>query len=127
MEQLAKFITDERTGLEYELCGDYYIIAGEDEPEREPIGVWGQRHLRYIQKHSKVFYNKKLTEHTLYDYLLQLNRDAEDTFDRLVKQMAESEGVTEQLKAANQIEWVCQMNNIRSRATEIVNRDIVFI
>ena len=127
MEQLAKFITDERTGLEYELCGDYYIIAGEDEPEREPIGVWGQRHLRYIQKHSKVFYNKKLTEHTLYDYLLQLNRDAEDTFNRLVKQMAESEGVTEQLKAANQIEWVCQMNNIRGRATEIVNRDIVFI
>lgn len=127
MEQLAKFITDERTGLEYELCGDYYIIAGEDEPEREPIGVWGQRHLRYIQKHSKVFYNKKLTEHTLYDYLLQLNRDAEDTFDRLVKQMAEREGVTEKLKAANQIEWVCRMNNIRSRATEIVNRDIVFI
>ena len=127
MEQLAKFITDERTGLEYELCGDYYIIAGEDEPEREPIGVWGQRHLRYIQKHSKVFYNKKLTEHTLYDYLLQLNRDAEDTFNRLVKQMAECEGVTDQLKAANQIEWVCQMNNIRSRATEIVNRDIVFI
>ena len=127
MEQLAKFIKDERTGLEYELCGDYYIIAGEDEPEREPIGVWGQRHLRYIQKHSKVFYNKKLTEHTLYDYLLQLNRDAEDTFDRLVKQMAEREGVTEKLKAANQIEWVCRMNNIRSRATEIVNRDIVFI
>ena len=127
MEQLAKFITDERTGLEYELCGDYYIIAGEDEPEREPIGVWGQRHLRYIQKHSKVFYNKKITEHTLYDYLLQLNRDAEDTFDRLVKQMAEREGVTEKLKAANQIEWVCRMNNIRSRATEIVNRDIVFI
>ena len=127
MEQLEKFITDERTGLKYELCGDYYIIAGEDEPEREPIGVWGQRHLRYIQKHSKVFYNKKLTEHTLYDYLLQLNRDAEDTFDRLVKQMAEREGVTEKLKAANQIEWVCRMNNIRSRATEIVNRDIVFI
>ena len=127
MEQLAKFITDERTGLEYELCGDYYIIAGEDEPEREPIGVWGQRHLRYIQKHSKVFYNKKLTEHTLYDYLLQLNRDAEDTFNRLVKQMEESEGVTEQLKVANQIEWVCQMNNIRSRATEIVKREIVFI
>ena len=127
MEQLVSFITDERTGLEYELCGDYYIIAGEDEPEREPIGVWGQRHLRYIQKHSKVFYNKMLTEHTLYDYLLQLNRDAEDTFDRLVKQMAEREGVTEKLKAANQIEWVCRMNNIRSRATEIVNRDIVFI
>ena len=105
MEQLAKFITDERTGLEYELCGDYYIIAGEDEPEREPIGVWGQRHLRYIQKHCKPFYNKMLGEHTLYDYLLQLDRDAEDTFNQLVKQMAKREGVTEQLKADDQMLW----------------------
>ena len=125
MEQLAKFITDEKTGLEYELCGDYYIIAGEDEPEREPIGVWGQRHLRYIQKHSKAFYNKMLTEHTLYDYLLQLNHDAEDTFNRLVKQIAEREGVTENLKAANQMEWVGKMNNIHHRATEIVNAEFI--
>ena len=66
MEQLARFITDEKTGLEYELCGDYYIIAGEDEPERKPIGVWGQRHLKHIQKHCKPFYNKMLNEHTLY-------------------------------------------------------------
>ena len=127
MEQLAKFITDERTGLEYELCGDYYIIAGEDEPEREPIGIWGQRHLKHIQKHSKAFYNKLLGEHTLYDYLLQLNNDAEDTFNRLVKQMAKREGVTEQLKATNQMQWVGKMNNIRSRATEIVNTEIIFI
>jgi L-rhamnose mutarotase len=112
MEQLAKFITDERTGLKYELCGDYYIIAGEDEPEREPIGVWGQRHLNYIQKHCKPFYNKMLNEHTLYDYLLQLNRDAEDTFNRLVKQMDEHEGVTEKSRATNQIGWVRKMNNI---------------
>ena len=126
MEQLAKFITDERTGLEYELCGDYYIIAGEDEPEREPIGVWGQRHLRYIQKHSKVFYNKMLTEHTLYDYLLQLNRDAEETFSELVKRMAIREGITEKLKAENQLEWIGRMNNIRSRAAEIVNSDIIY-
>ena len=126
MEQLAKFITDERTGLKYELCGDYYIIAGEDAPEREPIGVWGQRHLNHIQKHCKLFYNKMLNEHTLYDYLLQFNRDAEDTFNRLVKQMAESEGVTEQLKATKQMAWVGQMNNIRSIATEIVNHDIIY-
>ena len=126
MEQLAKFITDERTGLKYELCGDYYIIAGEDEPEREPIGIWGQRHLKHIQKHCKPFYNKMLNEHTLYDYLLQLDRDAEYTFDRLVKQMAEREGVTELLKADNQTEWVARMNNIRQRATEIVNTELIY-
>ena len=62
MEQLAKFITDERTGLKYELCGDYYIIAGEDEPEREPIGIWGQRHLKHIQKHCKPSYNTILQQ-----------------------------------------------------------------
>lgn len=127
MEQLAKFITDERTGLKYELCGDYYIIAGEDEPEREPIGVWGRRHLNYIQKHSKPFYNKMLSEHTLYDYLLQLNRDAEETFSELVTRMAIQEGVAEQLKAENQMEWVGRMNNIRQRAIEIVNTEMIYI
>ena len=127
MEQLAKFITDERTGLKYELCGDYYIIAGEDEAEREPIGVWGQRHLKHIQRNCKPFYNKMLGEHTLYEYLLQLDRDAEDTFNRLVKQMAEREGVTEQLKADDQMMWVRQMNNIRQRAIEIVNTELIYI
>ena len=127
MEQLAKFITDEKTGLEYELCGDYYVIAGEDEPERKPIGIWGQRHLKYIQKCCKPFYNKMLGEHTLYDYLLQLNRDAEDTFNRLVKQMAEREGVTEQLKATNQIAWVGKMNNIRQRATDVVLAELISV
>ena len=126
MERLAKFIADERTGLEYELSGDYYIIAGEDEPEREPIGVWGQQHLNYIQKHCKPFYNKMLDEHTLYDYLLQLDKDAEDMFNRLVKQMAEREGVTERLKAENQLEWVGKINNIRQRATEIVNAELIY-
>ena len=126
MEQLAKVITDERTGLEYELCGDYYIIAGEDEPEREPIGIWGQRHLKHIQRNCKPFYNKMLTERTLYEYLLQLNRDAEDTFNHLVKQMAKREGVTEKLKATNQMQWVGLMNNIRQRAIEIVNTELIY-
>ena len=126
MEQLARFITDERTGLEYELCGDHYIIAGEDEPEREPIGLWGQRHLKYIQKCCKPFFNKMIREHTLYDYLLQIDRDAEEMFSELVKRMAIQEGVSEQLKADNQIEWVGKMNNIRQRATEIINHDIIY-
>ncbi len=126
MEQLASFITDERTGLKYQLCGDYYIIAGEDEPEHEPIGVWGQRHLRYIQKHSKAFYNKMQSENKLYYYLLQLNREAEEMFNRLVSQMAEREGVTEQLKTDNQMEWVGRMNNIRQRVTEVVNVELIY-
>ena len=127
MEQLAKFITDERTGLKYELCGDYYIIAGEDEPECEPIGLWGQRHLNHIQKHCKPFYNKMVSDNTLYDYLYQINKDADDTFNLLVKQMAESEGITEQLKAENQMEWVGKINNIRQRAIEIVNNELVYL
>ena len=126
MEQLAKFITDERTGLKYELCGDYYVVAGEDEPEREPIGLWGQRHLKYIQKCCKPFFNKMIREHTLYDYLLQIDRDAEEMFSKLVKRMAIQESVSEQLKADNQIEWVGKMNNIRQRATEIINHDIIY-
>jgi hypothetical protein len=92
---MEKYIFDESNGLWYELNGDYYIISGEDEPEREPIGVWGQQHLNYIQMHYKPFYNKMLNEHTLYDYLLQLNRDAEETFSELVTRMAIQEGITE--------------------------------
>ena len=127
MEQLAKFITDERTGLKYELCGDYYIIAGEDEPEREPLGVWGQRHLRYIKQNRKTLYFNLMTSGKLNGYLADLDKQAEEMFARLLKQMAEREGVTEKLKADNQMEWVARMNNIRSRAMEIVNKDCIFI
>ena len=127
MEQLAKFITDERTGLKYELCGDYYIIAGEDEPEREPLGVWGQRHLRYIKQHRKVLYFNLLTSGKLNRYLADIDQQAEDMFSQLVKQMAEREGVTEKLKADNQMEWVSKMNNIRENVIEIINKDIVLI
>ena len=126
MEQLPRYLTDERTGLKYELCVDYYVVAGEYEPEREPIGLWGQRHLKYIQKCCKPFFNKMIREHTLYDYLLQIDRDAEEMFSELVKRMAIQEGVSEQLKADNQIEWVGKMNNIRQRATEIINHDIIY-
>ena len=126
MEQLSRYLTNEKTGLKYELCGDYYVVAGEDEPEREPIGLWGQRHLKYIQKCCKPYFNKMISEHTLYNYLLQIDRDAEEMFSELVKRMAIQEGVSEQLKADNQIEWVGKMNNIRQRATEIINHDIIY-
>ena len=125
MEQLAKFITDERTGLKYELCGDYYIIAGEDEPEREPIGVWGQRHLRYIKQHRKVLYLNLLTSGKLNGYLADLDEQAEEMFDNLIMQYKKAEGITEKLKADNQMEWVGRMNNIRIRATEIINNELI--
>ena len=127
MEQLAKFITDERTGLKYELCGDYYIIAGEDEPEREPIGVWGQRHLRYIKQHRKVLYLNLLTSGKLNGYLADLDEQAEEMFDNLIMQYKKAEGITEKLKADNKMEWVGRMNNIQQRAAEIINEEIIYV
>ena len=123
---MQKFITDERTGLQYELVGDYYLIAGEDEPEGRPIGIWGQRHLRYIRKHKTSLYAELLTTGKLNDYLADLNEQAETMFSRLVKQLSEKEGVTEALKAENQMLWVQRMNNIRSAAMEIVANDLIY-
>ena len=125
---MEKFITDERTGLHYELVGDYYPIAGEDEPvqEQEPIGIWGQQHLRYFKEHHRARSTNKLTCGELNAYLADIDQQAEELFLRLVKQMAEAEGVTEQLKADNQMEWVGRMNNIRNRAMEIVNNELIY-
>ena len=100
---MENFITDERTGLRYELVGDYYLIAGEDEPEGRPIGIWGQRHLRYIRKYKVGLYAELLTTGKLNDYLADLNEQAEAMLPRLVKQLSEKEGVTEALKAENQM------------------------
>ena len=124
---MEKYITDERTGLKYELVGDYYLIAGDDEPEEEqPIGVWGQRHLRYLKKHRRVRYANLLTSGELNAYLADIDRQAEELFLRLVKQMADAEGITETLKASDQMKWVRRMNNVRSRAFEIVEADIIY-
>ena len=123
---MEEFITDERTGLRYELVGDYYLIAGEDEPEGRPIGIWGQRHLRYIRKHKVSLYAELLTTGKLNDYLADLNEQAEELFSRLVKQLAEKESVTEALKAENQMLWVQRMNNIRNTAMEVVSNDLIY-
>ncbi|MBC5666163.1 TnpV protein [Dorea sp. AF24-7LB] len=123
---MEEFITDERTGLRYELVGDYYLIAGEDEPEGRPIGIWGQRHLRYIRKHKTSLYAEVLTTGKLNDYLADLNEQAEAMLSRLVKQLSEKEGVMEALKAENQMLWVQRMNNIRSAAMEIVANDLIY-
>ena len=124
---MEKVIYDEKNGLWYELQGDYYILCLKfPEEERQPIGVWGQRHLRYIKQNRKVLYLNLLTSGKLNGYLADLDRQAEEMFFRLVKQMAERDGVIEKLKADNQMEWVGRMNNIRSRATEIVSKDLIY-
>lgn len=107
--------------------GDYLIpnltVSVEEE---KPIGIWGQRHLRHLKQQHKVLYYNLFTSGKLNDHLADIDKQAENMFYRLVKQMAKREGVTEQLKADNQMEWVAQMNNIRNRVTEIVNHDIVY-
>ena len=122
---MEKFITDERTGLRYELIGDYYLIAGEDEPEGRPVGIWRQRHLRYIRRYKRHLYSGLLIRGKLNDYLADMNEQAEKMFSRLVKQLAEKEGVTEVLKAENQMLWVQKMNNIRNAAMEVVSNDLI--
>ena len=124
---MEKVIYDEKNGLWYELQGDYYIPCLKlPEEEQQPIGVWGQRHLRYIKRNRKVLYINLLTSGKLNGYLSDLDKQAEEMFSRLVKQMAEREGVKEKLKADNQMEWVGRMNNIRNRATEIINKEKIY-
>lgn len=124
---MEKYVTDERTGLKYELIGDYYLIAGEDEPEQEPIGIWGQRHLRYLKKCHRVRYANLLTRGELNAYLADIDLQAEKLFLRLVKQMADTEGITETLKTSDQMEWVGRMNNVRNTAMELVNAEMIFV
>ena len=124
---MERFVTDKRTGMKYELVGDYYLVVGDDGPEEErPIGVWGQRHLLYLKEHHRVRYANLLTSGELNAYLVDIDRQAEELFLRLVKQMAAAEGITETLKASDQMEWVGRMNNVRSRAFEIVEADIIY-
>lgn len=125
---MEKHIYNEQTGIRYTLHGDYYLhdLALSDEEKGVEIGVWGQRHLRHIKQNSKVLYLNLLTSGKLNGYLADIDKQAEDMLSRLVKQMAEREDVTEQLKADNQMELVARMNNIRSRATEIVNDEYIF-
>ena len=124
---MEKFIYDENNGLWYELQGDYYIpcLKLPDEEQKE-IGIWGMRHLEYLKHHRKATYNCLQAEFKLNSYLYDINSQAENLFENLVKELKQSEGITEQLKAENQMEWVARMNNIRSRATETVNHDIIY-
>mgnify|MGYP004511784881 CR=1 FL=1 len=124
---MDKYIYDEKNGLWYELQGDYYLpcLKLPEEPEVH-IGIWGQRHRRYLKSHRRALYTSLLTSGKLNDYLTDLNEQAEAMFSRLVKQLSEKEGVTEALKAENQMLWVQRMNNIRSAAMESVANDLIY-
>jgi hypothetical protein len=124
---MEKYIFDESNGLWYELRGDYYLpcltLPAEEE---QPIGLWGQRHRRYLREHKRTVYTAFLLSGKLNGYLADIDHQAEEMFFRLVKQMAESEGITEQLKADDPMAWARKMNNIRACAMEIVNNEIVY-
>ena len=124
---MEKYIYDESNGLWYELQGDYYVpcLKLPDEEQVE-IGVWGQRHLEYIKHHRKGFYSSLVIGCELNRYLADINKQAEEMFDTLISQYKIAEEITEQLKADNQLEWVARMNNIRLRATEVVNKELIF-
>ena len=123
---MAKTIFEEMGGA-YVRQGDYLLpcLSLLAEKENKPIGVWGQQHLRYLKQHRKALYTNLLTSGKLNSYLADIDKQAEDMFLRLIKQMVERESVTEQLKTENQMEWVGRMNNIRSRVLEIVNEEII--
>lgn len=124
---MDKYIYDEKNGLWYELQGDSYLPCLKLPEERTAyIGVWGQRHLRYLKQHRKGLYSELLISGKLNDYLADLNEQAEELFSRLVKQLAEKEGVTEALKAENQMLWVQKMNDIRNAAMEIVSSELIY-
>ena len=124
---MEKYIYDENNGLWYELHGDYYLPCLTLPAEKEqPVGLWGQRHLRYLKEHRRALYLHLLTSGKLNSYLADIDEQAEEWFSRMVRQMAEHEDVTETLKAENQMLWVQKINNIRNRAMEIVYTNLIY-
>nr|WP_317362644.1 TnpV protein [uncultured Blautia sp.] len=124
---MDKYIFDESNGLWYELQGDYYIpclILSEE--ETQPIGLWGQRHKQYLKEHRYIVYTTMLIDGTLNRYLADINQQAEQMFHRLIDEMAQKQGVTEPLKAENQMEWVQQMNACKAQAEEIVKFELIY-
>jgi len=118
----------EKNGGTYTKVGDYLIpdLTLPPEDDSRPIGIWGRRHLDYLKNHCKAVYAIMVMDNTLHTHLADINEQAEEMFFRLVKQLAEDEGVTEEMKAVTQIEWVGRMNNIRNRAKEIVNNELIY-
>lgn len=125
---LPKHYTNEQTGISYTLHGDYYLpdLVLHEQEDNRPIGKWGSLHKSYLQHHKRVFYNTLVSNLTLHSHLADINEQARSMFDSLVEQMMKREGVTEELKEQNQLEWVGRMNNIRERANEIVCSELIY-
>ena len=124
---MDKYIYDDKNDLWYELQGDYYIPCLILPAEKEqPIGLWGQRHLQYLKEYRRITYLNLLTSGRLNAYLADIDKQAEDMLFRLVEQMKQAQGIMEQLKAENALEWTARLNNIRACAREIVEREIIF-
>lgn len=124
---MEKYIYNEQNSLWYELQGDYYIpCLTIPKEEQQPIGMWGRRHLRYIREYRKGLYDSLLLSGKLNGYLAELNEQAENMFFQLVNELAEKEGITETLKAENQMLWVQRMNTVRAAAIELVNNDLIY-
>ena len=125
---MEKYIYDTSNGLWYELQGDYYVpyLALNDD-DALPIGKWGRKHLNYLREHRPGLYTTMLFRGELMGYLAQIDSRATDMFELLMKQLSEREGISDQLKALDQMAWVGTMNNIRNAAEEIVNAEVIFV
>lgn len=124
---MKKHIINEATGISYTLVGDYYIPDLKlPATENKPIGIWGRKRLAYIKEHKKFLFNQLVLSWKLNSHLAEINEQATEMLDRLTEQMANAEGVTEKLKEENQMLWVARMNNIRNRAEEIVNAELIY-
>ena len=126
MDKLKKHIYDEDNGLHYTLVGDYYIPDLKLPEEKRPIGRYGRLHREYLKQEHPVRYSSLILTGKLWTYLADLNEQAEERLDLIIEQMKAAEGVTEELKARNQLEWVGRMNNIRNRAEEIINSELIY-
>lgn len=129
MNELEKSIHDNANGLDYTLVNDHYLpnLTATAPAEQHPTGRWGRLHKRYLEEHHPVRYNQLVLSGKLGSYLATMDKQANEQLARIIRQMQEAEGVTEALKAADQLEWVRQMNSIRNRAEEIIQKELIFI
>ena len=125
MTEMKKHIYDESNGLWYELIGDIPVLTLSSEEQR-PIGKWGRMHRDYLKEHRPILFNDLILSGRLWTYLADLNEQAKERLSLIIEQMKASEGVTEELKATDQMAWVGAMNSIRNRAEEIILRELIY-